>query len=440
MGYANYKTWAMSTLQLHVPSNSNAAGDGKGMVELVIGDGHTGCDDDADTFSTPDFDLLIDAIRKKCDLLLPYSMQLLQLVGNDTVISPDAMVPCKQTAQFMKSVGTHDVWKGSKEERKVRKKKKKRKMPQAEKRQKGTQAERPQKKQKTRPYDVEFVSDLGIGLVTEAQPSAAAARQPKKDDADSSTSSDSDDDVNPPLNFNDGDGAEAEVVDDGGDPMLAVLEDLDVEFPDDASGNGKDSDEEIYFDLDDDDALQDVFGPHAEPPGPVPPPHPDPPEPEEVDESTAAGPARHIGPRRPADDDADALEAAGLGFARRPGVCEIRYLLTGNLRGELRYNIMSQFYRAVCPVHSDQCMRRRSAVESGRSAGQGRPIGLLVHWLQTAKDFPTRDEHMRAAVGALEHRRDARVAFYRLHGSQEFAKHERPRRTGEKEDEPQRIP
>ena len=92
-------------------------------------------------------------------------------------------------------------------------------------------------------------------------------------------------------------------------------------------------------------------------------------------------------PRDAPPDDAtrpDALARMGLGFVRTPGICELRFAVPRV--GELRYNISSCFYRAHCPNpnHEPDCARRRTAVRGTGRAGQGRPLGLLVHWLQQA--------------------------------------------------------
>lgn len=168
-------------------------------------------------------------------------------------------------------------------------------------------------------------------------------------------------------------------------------------------------------------------------------PNPDQPQPDaqpNVGDPDAEAPA-------PEDADqarpADALEAAGLGFARRPGTCELRFGLLD--LGEIRYNIAGDFFRAHCSclAHGPLCTRRRAAFEAASgTGGQGRPLGLLVHWLQTAEQFASKEAHMKATAGSHNARAEARTLFEAFESSAEFATHERACRAG-KPEEPIRI-
>lgn len=137
-----------------------------------------------------------------------------------------------------------------------------------------------------------------------------------------------------------------------------------------------------------------------------------------------------------ADDGADALEKAGLGFVRRAGVCELRFDL-GRL-GEVRYNVVSEFYRAHCPIHTE-CFRRRSSLKSDRIHGQGGPIGMLMHWLQTAKQYASKDAHIKAKPGSFDERLAARDKFESFPSALDFTKYERKQFDHEKAKEPLKI-
>ena len=147
---------------------------------------------------------------------------------------------------------------------------------------------------------------------------------------------------------------------------------------------------------------------------------------------------------------ADAVEAeaaeGGVGDAdedvpygpRRAAVAE--FVLEVADIGHLRFNETGQFMRAQCPVHSE-CFRRR-AVYEGR-LGQGRPIGVLVAWLQEAKSHGTRAGHVASRVPNHARRRAAREYFQTLRDADKFLSLERKltdeeRRSGELE--PARIP
>ena len=93
---------------------------------------------------------------------------------------------------------------------------------------------------------------------------------------------------------------------------------------------------------------------------------------------------------------------------------------------------------AHCTVHGEGCRRSRTVTESGRYGreGQGRPIGLLVAWLQ---DPDNHADLPRTFVHPRPRRQQARQMFSILEGSRLFSKHEREKRPGEA-DEPTDIP
>lgn len=163
------------------------------------------------------------------------------------------------------------------------------------------------------------------------------------------------------------------------------------------------------------------------------------PQPEILEEPDAGG-AEAVGAAQPGEHE-DAVAAAGLDWARRPGHCEVRLGLPRGI-GELRYNVTSDFFRAHCPHHGANCARRRAAFESNSeragSSGQGRPLGLLIHWLQTANQFDSRESHIKARVGSHADRIAARAFFNTVAGAGEFSCYERKCGRGELE-EPERI-
>ena len=135
---------------------------------------------------------------------------------------------------------------------------------------------------------------------------------------------------------------------------------------------------------------------------------------------------------------ADPLADAGLAFVRRPAAYEVHFELPDG-QGAIRYNVTSCFFRAHCPLHRD-CARRRSALESFTSveSGQGRPIGLLVHWLENAARYADKSAHMKAKVPPHGERAEARRRFDAWPGADNIAGYERFSRPGEPE-EPVRI-
>ena len=138
----------------------------------------------------------------------------------------------------------------------------------------------------------------------------------------------------------------------------------------------------------------------------------------------------------------DILGNLRLGFAREPGLAEIRFSL-GHGEGELRYNLTGEYIRAYCPCH-EGCVRQRAtrphpSPNTAISAGQGRPVGALVAWIQEARNHATKEAHVAAKTADFDTREAARLSFYTLQGGIEFAEeYEREQRDGEG-DEPRAI-
>ena len=108
--------------------------------------------------------------------------------------------------------------------------------------------------------------------------------------------------------------------------------------------------------------------------------------------------------------------------------------------GDIRYNPLSESFIAVCkqPGHGD-CRRSRTCraakTLTERSAGQGRPLGLLTAWLDTGSRHGTADGH-KANITKItrEDRLRARAAFQAQPDAQLVTVFERDRREGEAEE------
>lgn len=102
--------------------------------------------------------------------------------------------------------------------------------------------------------------------------------------------------------------------------------------------------------------------------------------------------------------------------------------------GQLRYYPQHQNITAFCGLrtceHQPDCrMQRAVAPKGGRASG--RPIGLLVAWLQKAKDFDHASGHKHSCVITMEDRVSARSFFETLPNWREFAQFERELADGE---------
>ena len=95
---------------------------------------------------------------------------------------------------------------------------------------------------------------------------------------------------------------------------------------------------------------------------------------------------------------------------RRPGQAEVVPYFAPSY-GNLRYNTTSNFIRAHCWMHGAACKEQRAAYTNLQRPGQGRPVGLLMHWLLTARDYPTAKAHIDAMPGNYQERLAAQRHF-----------------------------
>lgn len=89
---------------------------------------------------------------------------------------------------------------------------------------------------------------------------------------------------------------------------------------------------------------------------------------------------------------------------------------------------------AFCLYHSGHCRRTRTtkASELRGKAGQGRPIGTLMAWLEQGSQFETAQAHSANCRPKYDDRKRARERFCALTGGKDWAaSYERPLREGE---------
>lgn len=103
--------------------------------------------------------------------------------------------------------------------------------------------------------------------------------------------------------------------------------------------------------------------------------------------------------------------------------------------GQLRYYKNSGNISAACTIHSADCRRSATTISQNKS---GRPIGLLVAWLQLGHDYSARTSHVHSCKPSLTERQAAREFFNSLEGSSEFSQYERPKKSDEP-DEPVKV-
>eukprot|EP00435_Cladocopium_sp_Y103_P044219 s1635_g12.t1 len=171
-------------------------------------------------------------------------------------------------------------------------------------------------------------------------------------------------------------------------------------------------------------------GEAAAPPPGEPMAAPEDAEPPPVPASSRQRPAGPIGPR--------AAKPLGEATAtRRASISELNVDVAPF--GSIRYNLSDNFFRAICQCEGHQhCQRKRTAA-AGRHPGQGRPLGALVAWLQSADQYPSRKEHVEAPAAPLEDRQAGREFFQCIDDEETLLNLERDKRDGEP-DEPDSVP
>ena len=135
---------------------------------------------------------------------------------------------------------------------------------------------------------------------------------------------------------------------------------------------------------------------------------------------TAKGADRKVETRKP------------LTTERAPKVVDDRFDIDD--LGSIRYNYKTETLVAFCPFHTGQCRRTRTTKPAARdrASAQGRPLGLLIAWLEQANDFETAQSHSAQCHPNFDKRKAARAHFYALEGGEAWAtSYERPRRPGE---------
>eukprot|EP00438_Fugacium_kawagutii_P030563 Skav222978 [mRNA] locus=scaffold2762:26211:28049:+ [translate_table: standard] len=127
-------------------------------------------------------------------------------------------------------------------------------------------------------------------------------------------------------------------------------------------------------------------------------------------------------------------EGGKLGGPRVEKVADDRFDVPN---GSIRYNFRASNLVAHCSVHDDNCRRTRTVnpAANSRRSGQGRPVGLLMSWLDQAHKFKSAKEHSSGCKPSHEERVAARRRFNRMKGGLEFSKkYERKQFEGEDEE------
>ncbi len=366
-----------------------------------------------------DFMVLVDfiRIRLRSALFMSCTLNFLSLTGNSEQLPFMVSGNVTAIAKIQDFGEPALIWEGSSTERKTRKQaklaKKKRKTHSSRHDSSGQQTKK--YKGSGPKYDFAHVVDLGIGII-EAPPDTNMHRDRPRAVSEDSSSISSESEPSEVLAVDD-------VIDDVGDSCEEVSGTSDQDQDPNGDENSFSEVDAIFSELGFDDANEvSDSGVAAENPL----------------EHHVAGPAAGEDEQGIVEDQGRPPNADLLDIVRGPRVAEERFILADRL-GEIRYNVQGDFFRAHCPIH-EGCHRRRTASISTRSTGgQGRPLGLLAHWLFSAASFGSKQDHMGSFVGNLQERKDARARLVSMPHAEHFTRHERRRQPGEDE-EPAKIP
>ena len=95
--------------------------------------------------------------------------------------------------------------------------------------------------------------------------------------------------------------------------------------------------------------------------------------------------------------------------------------------GEIHYNALTEQMQAFCGLracqHYPDC--RKTATTNPKKRGSGRPIGLLMSWLQQAESYDDKLSHVHSCRPTWDQRKEARAIFQTLEGWESFAAFEK---------------
>lgn len=146
---------------------------------------------------------------------------------------------------------------------------------------------------------------------------------------------------------------------------------------------------------------------------------PQPHRPDEPD-SEKDGPVKAVAAAA-AETDQPRQEARSSGHR---GGLESRYVFSlPNEMGSLRYYHATGAMVAFCPFgrcsHTSDCRKQSTCLPSGKRSG--RPIGLLVAWLELANEHSAKTTHVHSCRPTFEQRKRAREWFMSLPDAANFA-------------------
>ena len=149
-------------------------------------------------------------------------------------------------------------------------------------------------------------------------------------------------------------------------------------------------------------------------------------------EAIRVEPAAEAPPPLPA-----AAPAAGVRVQDRSAANRTVFLIPDV--GELRYYSKTHQISAFCPFrkdrHANDC-RKSASTNPAQGRVSGRPIGMLIAWLELASECDCKMTHVHACVPTLAQRQAARRRFQSLPGWEAFAANEKPRENDREPEEP----
>ncbi len=442
VGYINFKTWSFTILRLTQVTNKNQ----NGYLQLAP----VACDDHIPFHGIRTF---VQFAAENFDFNLGFTLKIYKLVSNDELLSEEFMVGrCVEVEEF-KNIQEFTFWMGSTQElrdRRLKASKSRGSSNPQKKRQSESETggvDRPPKRRKQQRAKTMSrttrVSLLSILADANVDATATMSNSQNADDLEKLLVSDWPDSEGsegsiesrveyPDISREDGE-EEASFEDDQIDSRASDDGNDNFDFDSD-SGSGRESEltDPLMELLQENSSSSDSDGKKSSGKG-------------SNNSQSSSSSSDNSSDGASTDhgldlSDGDRADRADRDLPRERRVAMSEYTMAFGDH-ELHFNLNGQYLRAHCSQHGEGCRRQRTVKPSKfafHNQGQGRPIGLLTSWLESASRFETRNDHVKAGPVSFASRKESRNRFKSFRGAREFLKFERAKAEGE-ESEPDDI-
>ena len=427
IGYANLKTWFFSIVRLLKVSDCNA----NGYLQLT-----PLCCAEQDT---PDHGIrtIVQFCAETLQLQFPIRVKIFQLVENDDMLQDEFMPAGCVEVTACKTIGEFLSWEGSESEAKRRKQERQRQKRKNNAKEGTSGVKKARKRRATHPLQLQNFpqkdaskDDHQYAIDDDDRFLDAVFAHNSSDDSSNSGISMADGWHSGHDGESDNDDGSASADNNDleeeskGDPLEPLMSDAGSDS--DKKGDSDESDldellaEVLAHQSDSDDGSDSSSGTSRD----------------SSSSSSSSSSTRDAASIQKADNDDNVPQK--LAAERRTPISEFTIKVDEH---ELHYNVTGEYMRAHCAKH-EGCRRQRTIKPSAFSMhnrGQGRPVGLLVAWLNDAHLFDSRESHTRARRFSFEKRKNARQVFKQNPEASDFFAFERDRTEDESDSEPNDI-